>query len=254
VAPGARVGLGAPGVTDSLVMDAEPAAGVVPTGRYPRSRLAVLVAALLLAATIFWIGDLVDVADVRDAVDALGPLAPVAFVVVAAVLAAVLVPGPVLAGASGLLFGPVLGTVVTVASACGTAVVASYVGRAAGRDGARAVLGPRRAAYTEDLLARRGLLAVAGQRLLPGVPDAPASYAFGALGARTWQLVLGTVIGSTPRAFSYTAIGASLDDPTSPLAVSGVVVWLVVAVVGIELGRRTWVTRPGARARRAPGS
>jgi uncharacterized membrane protein YdjX (TVP38/TMEM64 family) len=212
-------------------------------GRWPRVRLAVMVVALVTAGTLFTFGDFVSADDLRSAVDDLGPVAPIVFVVVAAVLAAVLVPGPVLAAASGLLFGVVLGTVVTIASSAGTAFLAQRLGRAAGLDGARAVLGPERAAATEDLLARRGLLAVVGQRLLPGMPDAPATYAFGALGASAWQVVLGTLIGASPRAFAYTALGASLDDPSSPLAVVGIAVWVVVSVAGAELARRWWFAR-----------
>lgn len=220
-----------------------PLPGSLPVGRHPRLRLALLLLALGAAAVVFGVGDLVSVAEVQAAVDRAGPAAPAAYVVVGAVLAAVLVPGPVLAGASGLLFGPALGTVVTVCSAVGTSLIALVVGRAAGRDGARAVLGPERAATTEALLQRRGLLVVAGQRLTPGVPDAPLSYAFGALGVRTWQVVLGTLVGSTPRAFAYTAIGSSLDDPTSPVALAGIAVWLLVAVVGVEVARRAWLHR-----------
>ena len=227
----------------------EPAAGPavtpvdLPVGRHPRLRLAILVLALGAAAVVFGIGDLVSVAEVRAAVDAAGPAAPLAYVVLGAVLAALLVPGPVLAGASGLLFGPVVGTVVTLCSALGTGLIAVLTGRAAGRDGARSVLGAERADRLESLLGRRGVLVVAGQRLMPGVPDAPMSYAFGALGVRVWQLVLGTLIGAAPRAFAYTAIGASLDDPTSPLALAGVAVWVLVALVGVEVGRRAWLRR-----------
>ncbi|WP_170286114.1 TVP38/TMEM64 family protein [Nocardioides rubriscoriae] len=216
--------------------------------RWPRTRLAVLVVALVAAGTFFTFGDVLTTEQVRDAVDGLGPAAPVVYVVVAAVLAAALVPGPLLAAASGLLFGVVLGTVVAVASSALTALLAQRLGRAAGLDGARAVLGPVRAAVTEDLLARRGLLAVVGQRLLPGVPDAPATYAFGALGATGWQTVLGTLIGASPRAFAYTALGASLDDPGSPLALAGLAVWVVVSVAGAELARRWWVVRRRSRA------
>jgi uncharacterized membrane protein YdjX (TVP38/TMEM64 family) len=215
----------------------------LPVGRHPRVRLAILVLALVAAAVLVAGTDVVSVEGVRDALGSAGPAAPVAFVLVGAVLAAVLVPGPVLAGTSGLLFGPALGTVVTLASTLGTALIALTVGRLAGRDGARSILGAERAATTEGLLTRRGLLVVAGQRLAPGVPDAPMSYAFGALGVRTWQMVLGTLIGSAPRAFAYTAIGSSLDDPTSPVAVAGLVVWLLVAVVGVEVARRLWVRR-----------
>lgn len=221
----------------------------LPVRRHARLRLALLVVALLAAGALFTFGDVVSTDEVQAAVDRFGPLAPAAYVVLAAVLGAVLVPGPVLAGASGVLFGAALGTVVTLASACGTAVIAQRLGRAAGLDGAQSVLGPERAAATEDLLARRGLLAVVGQRMAPGVPDAPLTYAFGALGVRTWQVVVGTLVGAAPRAFAYTAIGASLDDPASPLAVAGLVVWVVMAVVGAEVLRRWWVSRRGGSPR-----
>ena len=213
---------------------------MVVVGRYPRVRLGILVVALTVAGAVFTFGGLVSVDEVRDAGDHLGPLAPLAFVVVSAVLAAVLVPGPVLAGASGLLFGAGLGTVVTLASAIVTAVLSLFLGRAGGLDGARVLLGPERAVATERLLARRGLLAVIGQRLLPGVPDAPASYVFGAVGARAWQVALGTLVGAAPRAFTYSALGASLDDPTSPIAIAGLVIWVVVSIAGAEVARRAW--------------
>jgi uncharacterized membrane protein YdjX (TVP38/TMEM64 family) len=135
-------------------------------------------------------------------------------VVVSALLGAALVPGPVLAAVSGILFGAVLGTVVTIAASVLGAVVALLLARhGAGRQFAE-VSGPRMQALTR-LAERHGVVAVIVQRLIPGVPDAPASYLFGLLGVRVWQIALGTAIGASPRAFSYTAVGASLDDPSS---------------------------------------
>ena len=46
-----------------------------------------------------------------------------------------------------------------------------------------------------------GLWAVVGQRFIPGVSDALASYAFGAFGVPLWQMAVGAFIGSVPRAF-----------------------------------------------------
>ena len=48
-----------------------------------------------------------------------GPAAPLAYVVVSAVLGAVFVPGPILAAGSGVLFGPLLGTFVTLGATVG---------------------------------------------------------------------------------------------------------------------------------------
>ncbi|MDH8270779.1 hypothetical protein QIG44_27335, partial [Klebsiella pneumoniae] len=45
---------------------------------------------------------------------ATGPIAPLAYVVVSAALGALFVPGPILAAGSGVLFGPLLDTFVTL--------------------------------------------------------------------------------------------------------------------------------------------
>ncbi|WP_197376255.1 TVP38/TMEM64 family protein [Mycolicibacterium baixiangningiae] len=185
----------------------------------------------------------IDVDGVRSAVAATGAVAPLAYVVVSAALGAVFVPGPLLAGGSGLLFGPVLGTFVTLGATVGTAVVASLVGRRAGRDSARALLGAERADLLDAQIARRGLWAVVGQRFIPGISDALASYAFGAFGVPLWQMAAGAFIGSVPRAFVYTALGASIGDLSSPLAYTAIGIWCATAVVGAfaaQRGYRRW--------------
>jgi uncharacterized membrane protein YdjX (TVP38/TMEM64 family) len=79
---------------------------------------------------------------------------------------------------------------------------------------------------------------VVGQRFIPGVSDALASYAFGAFGIPLWQMALGAFIGSVPRAFVYTALGASIADRSSPLAYAAIAVWCVTAIVGAFAARR----------------
>ncbi|MEO3756981.1 TVP38/TMEM64 family protein [Mycobacterium sp. B14F4] len=206
-----------------------------------------LVAAFLLA--LFYlvaVQRVIDVEAVRDSVAAAGPAAPLAYVVVSAALGAVFVPGPMLAAGSGLLFGPVLGLFVTLGATVGTAVIASLIGRRAGRNSARALLGTDRADRIDRLIERRGLWAVVGQRFIPGVSDALASYAFGAFGVPLWQMAVGAFIGSVPRAFVYTALGASITDLSSPLAYAAVAVWCATAIVGAfatHHGYRRWRKR-----------
>lgn len=206
----------------------------------PRARLAILAVALLVGFSAFWLLDLVSKDDVRDWVDAFGPLAPVAYVPISAVLGMLLVPGPVLAGVSGLLFGTAVGTIVTLSGSVLSAVCALLVARHVGREGA-VDLGGERLARVEGLLERHGIGAIVLQRLTPGVPDGPLNYAFGVAGVTVPQIAIGTALGAAPRAFSYTAIGASLDDPSSPAAIAGVVILVVLAFVGAELARRLYV-------------
>ena len=70
-----------------------------------------------------------------------------------------------------------------------------------------------------------------------------------------WQMVIGALIGSAPRAFVYTALGASISDLTSPLAYVAVAVWCVTAIIGAFAAHRVYRRwrRPGALTRRARG-
>lgn len=201
-------------------------------------RLGVFVAFLLVLFYLVAVARVINVDEVRRVVSATGPAAPVTYVVVSAVLGALFVPGAVLAAASGLLFGPLLGVFVTLGATVGTAVVASLVGRRAGRDSARALLGPNRTDRIDALIERRGLWAVVGQRFVPGISDALASYAFGAFGVPLWQMAVGAFVGSVPRAFVYTALGASIGNRSSALAYAAIAVWCVTAIVGAFAARR----------------
>jgi uncharacterized membrane protein YdjX (TVP38/TMEM64 family) len=214
-------------------------------------RLALFAAFLLGLFYLVAVTRAVDVEDIRRTVAATGPAAPLTYIVVSAVLGAVFVPGPILAAGSGVLFGPVLGVFVTLGATVGTAIITSLIGRRAGRASARALLGAERADRLDHLIERRGLWAVVGQRFIPGISDALASYAFGAFGVPLWQMAVGAFIGSAPRAFVYTALGASIGDLSSPLAYAAVAVWCVTAVIGAfatHRGYRKW----RGRARREP--
>ena len=206
-------------------------------------RLAVFAAFLLGLFYLVAVTRVVDVEEVRRTVAATGPAAPLTYVVVSAVLGAIFVPGPLLAAGSGVLFGPVLGTFVTLGATVGTATITSLVGRRAGRDSARALLGTERADRLDALIDRGGLWAVVGQRFVPGISDALASYAFGAFGVPLWQMAVGAFIGSAPRAFVYTALGASIGDLSAPLAYAAIAVWCVTAIIGVFAARhgyRRW--------------
>jgi uncharacterized membrane protein YdjX (TVP38/TMEM64 family) len=210
-------------------------------------RLALFVAFLLGLFYLFAVTRVVDVDDVRRTVAATGPFAPLTYVAVSATLGAILVPGPILAAGSGVLFGPVLGTFVTLGSAVGTAVITSLIGRRAGRDSARGLIGARRADRLDAQIERGGLWAVVGQRFIPGISDALASYAFGAFGVPVWQMAVGAFIGAAPRAFVYTALGASIGNLSAPLAYSAIAVWCVTAIIGVFAARhgyRRWRDRP----------
>jgi uncharacterized membrane protein YdjX (TVP38/TMEM64 family) len=213
--------------------------GSAPTSRRRHIiRLAIFAAFLIGMFYLVAVAKVIHIEDVRRVVSATGPAAPLTYVVLSAVLGALFVPGAILAAGSGLLFGAILGVFVTLGATVGTAIVASFLGRRAGRNSARALLGTTRADRIDELIQSHGLWAVVGQRFVPGISDALASYAFGAFGVPLWQMAVGAFIGSAPRAFVYTALGASIGNRSSPLAYAAIAVWCVTAIVGAFAARR----------------
>ncbi|MFD6158836.1 TVP38/TMEM64 family protein [Nocardia sp. NPDC060256] len=205
-------------------------------------RLGLCIVFLLGMFYLVAVARVIDINGVRDMIAETGPAAPFVYAAVSALLGAILVPGSILAAGSGLLFGPLVGTFVTLGATVGTATVAGFLGRRAGRESARALIGAERADHLDAQIERRGLWAVVAQRFIPGAPDALSSYAFGALGVPLWQMATGAFIGSAPRAFVYTALGASIGDLSAPLAYTAITIWCITAIIGAFTAHRTYRT------------
>ena len=174
---------------------------------------------------------------VRGWVDGYGAAGPLVFVAVSAALTVVLFPGPVLAAASGLLFGTALGTPVSICAATLGATLAFSLSRWWAHDAVVALAGPRVAAL-RAWVGRRGFLTVLYARIAPGVPYTLVNYAAGLAPIALRSFVAATAIGVAPRAFAYTALGGSLGDLTSPEALAAGVVLAAMAIAGLVLARR----------------
>jgi uncharacterized membrane protein YdjX (TVP38/TMEM64 family) len=174
------------------------------------------------------------VADVRDWVDGIGPLAPLAFVAVSSLLTPLMFPGPLLAGASGLLFGTALGFPVTLASAVLGASIAFMISRSVAPDAVEQLAGPRLKAI-EELVSRRGFVSVLYARITPGVPYTLVNYAAGLTRIPLAVFAAATALGTAPRAFAYTALGGSLGNLRSPEAAIAVGVLVVIGSIGLAL-------------------
>ena len=175
---------------------------------------------------------------VRGWVDDAGVWAPVAFVLISAALTVAFFPGPLLAGASGLLFGTAAGFPLSLCAAVLGASAAFLIARAAGREPVERLAGPRVRAL-RDAIARRGFLAVLYARIVPGVPYNLVNYGAGLTAIRLPVFAAATALGAAPRAFAYTALGGSLDDLGSPEAIVAIVVLVVMAVGGLVALRRS---------------
>ncbi len=207
----------------------------------PLARLAGLALAIGAAIAIVLLvvrpspGEMRDtVRDVRDWVDSLGPVAPLVFIAVSASLTPLMFPGPLLAGASGLLFGLALGFPVTLASAVLGAAIAFTISRYVAGDAVERLAGSRIKGI-EAVISRRGFLSVLYARIAPGVPYSLVNYAAGLTRIPLAVFAGATALGTAPRAFAYTALGGSLGNLKSPEAAIAVAVLVVMGTVGALL-------------------
>jgi uncharacterized membrane protein YdjX (TVP38/TMEM64 family) len=197
-------------------------------------RLALLVAVLAACVIVIASTGSLSARRVRDAIDGYGAAGPLVFIVVSSLLTVVLFPGPLLAGASGLLFGTALGFPVTLLSAVLGACLAFSVARWWAHDAVLELSGERLLALRE-WLGRRGFWSVLYARIAPGVPYTLVNYAAGLTAIRLGTFAGATAIGTAPRAFAYTALGGSLGNLRSPAAIAALAVLVVMGLAGAVL-------------------
>src|SRR3954447_13245006 len=187
---------------------------------------------------------------VRGWVDGYGAAGPLVFIVVSACLTVALFPGPLLAGASGLLFGTALGTPVSIVAATLGATLVFSLARWAGRDAA-GELARGRLQRAREWIGERGFLSVLYARIAPGVPYNLVNYAAGLAPIRATAFIAATAIGCAPRAFAYTALGGSLSNLRSPEAIIAFAVLIAMAIVAVVVrpsGPGTGSSSPAARS------
>jgi uncharacterized membrane protein YdjX (TVP38/TMEM64 family) len=175
--------------------------------------------------------------EVRDWGESLGAAGPILFIPLSIGLACLLFPGPLLAGAAGLLFGTAVGIPVAIVATTGSAVAQMSITRhVAGRRVESLI--PERARRIDEVLERRGALAVVYMRLLPGMPFHLINYGAGATRLRVSSMAIGTAIGAMPRTVAYTALGGNLNDLSSPAGIAAITLWAATAIVGAIVARK----------------
>ncbi len=180
----------------------------------------------------------------RNQLAGLGVWGPLAMIATYALLTCAMVPGPVLAGASGLLFGTTLGTLIAIVSATLGASAAFLIARGLAQRPYAALVTGRLRDWTRRIEGR-GFLAVLYARIAPGAPFALVSYATGMTRVRLREFAAATMIGASPRAFAYAALGGSIGNYSSPQALAGLGVLVAMSLGGALL---LWRTRRGRAA------
>ena len=135
-------------------------------------------------------------------------LAPLVFIFLFFALNTLGLPAPVLGALGGVTFGLVEGAAVTLAAMWVTACMQFLLARRLGGERLRERLGAQ-LGRIGLLLERRGALAVAGGRLLPG-PFSELNMAAGLTPLTFRDFAIGTILGCAPKAAAWSAVGAAL--------------------------------------------
>ena len=204
---------------------------------------AALVLALFVVATVS--GSLPSAGEVRDWGDDLGWAGPVIFIPAAACGLCLFVPGPVLAGAAGLLFGTAAGTAVALAFIVLGAVMQMSISRYLAGDAATELL-PARVKRFDRFIEERGFWAVFYMRLAPAIPYNLVNYGAGLTRLTVRAMAAGTAIGALPRTYAWAALGGSLDDLGSTDAKVAIALLVAMAVCGAILARRQFASERSA--------
>ena len=188
-----------------------------PTVRLARGALARRLALVAVVAGIIAVVHLSGVLDVvtdddrlRSAVDSAGWWGPMLFVAAFTVLVAIGVPGVVFVVPASVIYPAPAAIALCLAGGYTSSSVGVVFARTVGRDVVARRL-PERFRRWDEAIARRGLVAVIGLRIVTYLA-APADWLLGLSSIPTRTILVGTAIGLVPPTLVYVVLGGGIFD------------------------------------------
>ena len=172
-----------------------------------RLRLGLLVGSVAVLFLVIALSGSLSADKVRGWVDGYGVAGPLVFIVVSSLLTVACFPGPLLAGASGLLFGTALGTPVSIIAATTGACCAFVVARWIAHDAVEELAGSRIQGW-QAWIERRGFMAVFYARITPAMPYNIVNYVAGLTRVSLGAFAAATAVGAAPIAVAAAKAGS----------------------------------------------
>ena len=163
--------------------------------------------------------------------DAAGFWAPLVFMVFYAVGVCLFVPGTLLTGIGGAIFGPYRGFVYVWFGAMLGASAAFWIGRTLGRDFAAQLIGDRLKKY-DDAIERNGFATVLYMRLVY-FPFTPMNFGMGLTKVRFRDYFAGTGLGIIVGTFIFTFFVGTLKEVIATGNWAGLISFKVFFSVGL---------------------
>lgn len=146
-------------------------------------------------------------------------------------------PSFLVAIANAMVYGAVLGGLLTFVTALLAAAVCFGIARLVGRPGVVRIVSLDSLKKVDGFMQRRGLLAVFLARLIPFINPDVVSYAAGVTAIGWVPFLLAIGIGSIPAVIFYSVVGAAAIEST-PWVIAMVVVGTVLPIVLLVMFRR----------------
>lgn len=201
---------------------------------------------------MLWLGfnmELPSVDQLHRQISELGWIGWFAFVGLYAVVAMTPIPVTIMAVTGGLLFGVLMGGMLSVIGVLIGCWGAYWLARGLGLQAVRRLLGDH-AQKVESHLHGAGFQAVATLRLMPGIPYWPVNYGAGAFGVSQRDYLVASLVSTIPGQVSLVAVGAFIAEPSVFQGSVVIAAWAVVLVM-TAWAFRAW---KGTSRHRLPGS
>lgn len=141
-------------------------------------------------------------------VDDGGPLGYLAYAVAYTALEVLAVPAIPLTMTAGVIFGPVLGTLITLLSGTVAATIAFIIARYGARDQIlKYAQRNKRFAAIDRAIAKDGFKFVTLLRLSPLLPLSVSNYLYGLTSVELVPYIFGTMLGMAPGTYAYVSAG-----------------------------------------------
>jgi uncharacterized membrane protein YdjX (TVP38/TMEM64 family)/phosphatidylserine/phosphatidylglycerophosphate/cardiolipin synthase-like enzyme len=197
-------------------------------------RVIVAVAAVIALVAVWYLTPAAELADIETLEPyfkelAASSWAPVAIPLIFVVASALFFPITILIALTGMTLGPILGFACAAAGSLISAALSFVIGTFLGKNGLRRIMG-KRLNRLSKAVARKGILSVAGLRLLPVAPFTAINLIAGASHIRFSDFIFGTILGMAPGMALMVALGDRLREVwRNPSAENLTVLALIVA-------------------------